>query len=220
MKQKVIILISIVLLPAALTGYAQNNTVINAFPYIESFEGAYSSFWKIYDIDNDGNCWKNNSGSVYIKTGEHSIQHGAALTAQDGWLVSPEISIPANENLSFSVWMKNQFSYPDCTNRILISTGSNNPVTNRSDFVEKWSSAAATAEIWEEIVISLSQYKGMNIYIAFQYQTPGKGGHGWFMDDVSIISLHDYDAGVSAITQPVEGAGLGNSETVTVKVKN
>jgi hypothetical protein len=78
-------------------------------------------------------------------------------------------------------------------------------------------------EVWKRIEVSLKQYAGKDIYIAFKYtNSGGQNGHMWSVDDINVFNLSNHiDAEVVEITSPPSfGVNLTNAEPVTVKIKN
>jgi hypothetical protein len=98
---------------------------------------------------------------------------------------------------------------------VWISTGSPRP--EDGDFKEIWKLEAQTYG-WEETLLSLYDYAGQEVYLAFRYQ--GSLAHTWYLDDVSVYQAPGNDAGVTAITSPVSGGDLSGSESVTITLKN
>jgi hypothetical protein len=189
---------------------------VAAFPYTESFEDPFGSCWSFYN--SDGNFYKWDRIENAGRTGKYSMQHSAGPNDENGWLVSPKIAVPANSSLALYFWSYNAFVAGDYgKNSVWISTGSSNP--DSDDFVEVWTPETPTPYQWEETALSLADYAGKDIYIAFRYQ--GYLAHYWYLDDITIKDISDLkDAGVTAITYPVLNAGDMGNETVTIKVKN
>jgi hypothetical protein len=191
---------------------------VSKFPYIESFEDdikllCWDKFY--YDTDGETNGWK----AVTTTTahgGTHSIYHIFGSTSnQDGWLVSPEIQIPAGGVYLLTFWSYNPRPTWYGKNSVWISKNSNDPASE--DFVEIWTTNSVV-EDWVETKINLADFIGENIHIAFRYE--GNNAHSWYLDDLKIELLTGADAGVTAITSPTSGSNLTATETITLKVKN
>ncbi|MDR0507792.1 MAG: Ig-like domain-containing protein [Dysgonamonadaceae bacterium] len=192
--------------------------LFSSLPYTEDMEDDVNLLcWSKYDIDGANPNWAI-STSRY-RSGFRSICHtfGNEGDMQNGWLVSPKISIPATGVYNLSFWSFNHFStiYDKGRNSILISTGSNNPASN--DFTEVWSPQSVSSS-WEENKVNLVNYAGKDIYIAFRYQ--GNNAHEWYLDDVKISVLEGNDLGIMEIIKPESGINLTATEAVKIKVKN
>jgi hypothetical protein len=191
---------------------------VSEFPYEESWEDDSSlSCWSFYDRDGYAN-WQTETARSH--SGSYSIYHPSHYSVhQDGWLVSPKISVPASGHSLLSFWSYNGFpSYygpdSDRRNTVLISEGSSDPADE--DFEPVWSPEEVTNE-WVQTKIDLGEYAGKDIYIAFRYE--GLDAHQWWLDDLKIEQIPDFDAGVTAILSPRDG-NRGTTETVKIKVKN
>ena len=165
-------------------------TPCNAYtvPFSEDFEVSSPTLpcWLSYNADGGGTAWA--LSTIYNNTpgGQRSALHsyGDISYDEDGWLVSPPVSIPSSGQVDLAFWSYN--TYPDDygKNSVLISTGSGNP--DDGEFVEIWS-PAVVAGSWTETILSLATYAGQNIFIAFRYE--GNFAHGWYLDDVFIGTL-------------------------------
>jgi hypothetical protein len=186
---------------------------ITTLPYETGFEESLTKCWGNYNVDGDiyDHQWTRTTTESH--SGSYSIVHDNYFN-QDGWLVTPKIELPATTAVFLSFWQANT-SLPIGKNAIYVSTGSSDPASG--DFVEIKSFTAATSG-WEEVVLSLADYIGQDVYIAFRYQ--GNVAHIWYLDDIRLYENNEKDVSVTAITSPVSGGGLGSEEIVTVKVKN
>jgi hypothetical protein len=197
---------------------------VTTFPYFEEFEREPDRFicWKGYDIDGTGYSWQPASilGGSKIPTidGSQVAMHRDAPEAQDGWLVSPAIKIPANE--VYQLYFGSYIAYPgfyggNAKSSVWISTGSGLPESG--DFKFKWE-ADRIEDNWAESKINLFDYADKTIYVAFRYQ--GTDAHTWFVDNVSIEQLVGADVGVSKILSPT-GTDTGHSNvSVQVEITN
>jgi hypothetical protein len=190
---------------------------VNVYPFVEDFES--TDFppigWTMYDVDGDQNEWMQ---SWFNNTpgGQYSAYHGYGWSPQDGWMVTPQITVPTEGFYYLSFW-----SYVgDATyygkNSVLVSTGSGNP--NDADFVEVWTVEDVT-ETWTQYFINIEEYAGQDIYIAFRYE--GEYAHYWAIDDISLGEEIDdspvMNISTSEIMQTVGQDGAGSK---TFKVIN
>jgi len=190
---------------------------VTAFPWSESFEGAWlPGCWTSYNIDGGGSEWAVNTNTSYIRTGSGSAGHNYDNGYQEGWLVTPKISIPSSGSYTLRFWSYNQYPEDYGKNSMWISTTGNNP--SNDTFTEIWTPQSVTTS-WVETIVDLSSYAGQEIYFGFKYE--GDYAHGWYIDDVEILDFTTYvDAEISSITSPVSGNELTALESVTVNIKN
>ena len=156
---------------------------ITVFPWFEDFtgEGFPPLGWSIVNAQG--------SSTWFLYTDPHytnaAHEWGMVGEAQEGWLITPPVAIPAGGqfDLTFSSYVE----YPDDygKNSVLISTGSGDP--SDEDFAEVWT-PESVAEEWVETVLSLDDYAGQTIYVAFLYE--GTYAHAWYLDYVEISTLH------------------------------
>ncbi|MBN2681468.1 MAG: choice-of-anchor J domain-containing protein [Bacteroidales bacterium] len=105
----------------------------------------------------------------------------------DVWLISPLIDFSGFSSVSFSFWSVNE--YDDC--KVMISTdgGSTWEEINYLD----------DNATWTEIEISLDDYVGNQVKIAFQYCDLWAWGYGWAIDDIIIQSIENNDIGIEYV---------------------
>ncbi len=190
---------------------------VNVYPFTENFEG--EDFppigWSTYNTDGDENDW---TLSWFNNTpdGQYSAYHGFGWTPQDGWLVSPKITIPTEGYFYLTFWNYVGDALYYSKNSVHVSTNSGNPTDG--DFVEVWTPESVT-EGWVQQFINLQAYAGQDIYFAFRYE--GEYAHYWVVDDIALGEEID-DSPVISISTPsinqvvgVEGAG-----TKSFKISN
>lgn len=190
---------------------------VNVYPFMENFEN--EEFpplgWSKFDVDGDSTMF---ALSYYNNTpeGQFSALHSYGWSPQDGWLVTPQITIPAEGFFYLSFWsMVGDAAYYG-KNSVLVSTGSGIP--GDGDFVEVWTVAEVT-DNWVQHFINLEQYAGQDIYIAFRYE--GEFAHYWAVDDISLGEEID-DSPVMNIstTEITQTTGQDGTGTKTFKVIN
>ena len=185
---------------------------VTEFPFMESFSATTfpPRCWTTL-----GTAWVRNTVAAYVYSTPSSA---ASAVVGNGWLVTPQISIPDDGNfeLKFMSYHQNpQYQQYGGYSGIWISETGN----DEASFTElKELDSEITAE-WKELTVSLSEYAGKNIYIGFKQLDMTR----WYIDDLSIYDLDTYmDAELVAITEPVAKAyiNLSDSEEVKVTVKN
>ena len=159
---------------------------ITTFPFRESFEPTSNSRsgWLAANMDGAGTNWAFSTGQNHTPGGTTSAFHnyGPSTNIEDGWLISPPIVLPAGSDFSLSFWSYTSFATYYDKSSVLISEGSMMP--NSGDYVEIWTDTTVTSAWSESGGISLADYAGKQIYIAFRYE--GSDAHGWYFDDVLI----------------------------------
>ena len=170
------------------------NFVIYTFPWTESFESQYFPpvGWEEHHAINSNRSWELYSAPIH--SGNHSAGHwNSTIINQNSWLITPQIDLPASGVYLLEFWsaMDILSFYPTSgRSEIRISTNSNNP--NSGDFkLIKYLWGDEVDYGMQKIIISLAEYTGMSIYIAFRYT--GFTAHAWFIDDVAIKKFYDYD---------------------------
>lgn len=189
----------------------------NVYPFTEDFES--ETFppigWSTLDSDGDGSAWYQ---SWYNNTpgGQYSAYHGYSWVHQDGWLVSPQITIPEEGFFYLSFWsLVGDAIYYD-KNSVLISTGSGNP--GDEDFVEVWT-VEDVVETWAQHFIDLEAYAGEDVYIAFRYE--GELAHYWIVDDISLGEEIDDSPVMNVSTLEIsQTVGQDGSGSKSFKVMN
>jgi hypothetical protein len=182
-------------------------------PFYEDFEGTVfpPGCWTVFDMDGSGTIWEKAVGFNNTPGGQGSAFHSFyQFNMQDGWLVTPRLSLPHLSQINLSFWSSNSWSSLYGKNSVLISAGSPNPADG--DYVEVWSPAEVSA-VWGETVLDISQFAGEKVFVAFRYE--GLAAHNWYLDDVLItavaqnaqqISLPEGWSGWSSFMVPAEEA--------------
>ena len=184
---------------------------ITEFPWNEDFEQAnVYDCWKFFDEDGDGYNWNTDYLRDFVddETGMpnpqgHNGSNGmvasasymrAALTP-DNWMVLPTMTLPENSNFTLSWYEKGQDADWAAENySVYISTTGNNV----ADFTTAAGNYTATAD-WTNRTISLNQYAGQTIYIAFRHHD---------ITDMFWLDIDDITVGGS--TTGIEGAEDAN----------
>lgn len=187
-------------------------------PFQENFEYFSSTIdcWVSYDMDGMMPSWELNEDRNHTVSGAQSVFHDLSpSTTQNGYFVSPPIIVPDVIPSELSFWSSNNWtnSYSNGKNSVLISSGSSNPMDNQ--FTEVWTTPTVSSG-WVNTIISLNNYAGDTIYIAFRYE--GLDAHQWWVDDVEVYKVFDYD--VEPVGIDFEDIVLVGSATPSATVKN
>jgi uncharacterized repeat protein (TIGR01451 family) len=146
----------------------------------QGFEGVTfpPAGWTVYNVDSGGSTWARTT--AYYHSGIASAFHVfSAAGDQDGWLVTPVISVEPGTYVTF--WERSLYPTWYFYHGAWVSAGSCNPVDG--DFVEvaEYSNASTT---WTQQTIDLSDYEGQDICIGFRYQ--GNDADNWYIDDIEL----------------------------------
>jgi hypothetical protein len=166
-------------------------TTIAEFPWNEGFEMDVfpPACWSAYNPAGTTAWYRNTDDAINgtppgVNTGHGSIGHDRNV-APDDWIITPAIAIPAEGAYVLKFYSHNQFHSGGSNeySGVWISTTGNDPSVDGT-FAEIKELTGAEVEFgMQQIAVSLSEYAGETVYIAFRYQ---KTNHRWFIDDVSI----------------------------------
>jgi hypothetical protein len=218
-----------------LSGTGTTCTPINTFPWIESFEGTFTpSCWTKLNPDG-GTGWAQiaagtnpvpgfGGGTMSVPAGggtyaAYSSYQTGGTSYDDQWLITPQINVPANAMLRFSLFWYG--SYQDLVD-IKIST-TTNAISSFTATVLALDTTQLIQNAWKTFNINLSSYVGQNIFIAFQEHVANNSIDGAFigLDKVSIDNGSIVDVGITDIKAPISScSNLSASESVIVKIQN
>ncbi len=132
-----------------------------SLPFAENFDGEVHD-WTIKDLDGDENKW-----GIYTNSDEVEVAYSGTKCAGvkynsngcNDWLITPLLSLPAGEEIEFSLWAKSQDpSYLESFD-IQISTDGGENFT-------KVGSQTDISATYTKYTYDLSDYAGQNVYIA------------------------------------------------------
>lgn len=212
------LLATIMFIGSSIVSKAGNRSDSRTFPVDENFETATfpPTGWNLFDLDGLGTIWESSTYYNHTQSGATSAYHGYAPGAQDGWMVTPEMSFPATGPVVLAFWHWTVDASYYVKNSVLISTGSGNPADG--DFVEIWTPATVASE-WQQVVLNLEDYVGQSVYVAFRYE--GDYAHGWAVDDVYVGSEFNMDPVLVVSPTTINGTAPANSPvTRTLTVTN
>ncbi len=186
--------------------------------FFQDFEGSVfpPDGWNVFNLAGSDATWAVSTTINHTPGGSKSAWHD--WTAAAGWLVTPAVELPAEEGYSLTFWSYNSDLWAYGSNQVLVSTGSGDPADG--DFVEIWTAVNPAEFSWEEINLSLDDYAGETIYVAFL--KTGEWAHVWHVDDVQVgvfdpvvtynlaFEVHDED-GLSIDNATVTLEGVANA---------
>jgi len=129
------------------------------------------------------------AGSAEIIAGG-GIGAGANQPAQRSMLITPAIQIPDVDFYELSFWSSWQFNRSAANKHtaVLVSTTNNNSESFSQLHTLTGSGTTTGWSGWSETVVSLAQFRGQTIYLAFLYERGSGGGSSsnWRVDDVVV----------------------------------
>ena len=143
----------------------------------EDFENGIPTTWLNVDADNDGNSWLSSAGVSGVAG--HNGTDGCAYSCSyynstvltpDNWLITPAVTLTGNSDLTF--WVAAQdASYAAEHYGVYIST-TGTATSNFTLLFEETINANGGAKVqgtWKQKTISLANYTGQTVYIAFRH---------------------------------------------------
>jgi hypothetical protein len=190
---------------------------ITALPMHEDFYGGIPICWRNIDNTGDGLTWYPMAlgSEQFVVSYSYANNYGPVLA--DNWLITPQIVLPATGiyALSFKVGALDPY-YPLEKYSVLISTTG----AALNDFIPIHTERLITGD-WKRVILSLEEFSGQNIYIAFRHWD----SYDQFaikLDDVEVLDLTNYiDVEVARIVHPEPAnINLTNNEKVQIELKN
>ncbi len=156
------------------TATKDGDVVISTFPWTEGFETTPLNGFTFVDSDGDGNNWTvmsqsytTHEGTGVIVSASYSNDLEAALTP-DNWMILPAFEIPADADEFNLSWYEiaQDASYADENYSVYVCTTGNTV----QDFTATTAVLTSTSTAnWVKKSVSLAQYEGETIYIAFRH---------------------------------------------------
>ncbi|MDD2550415.1 MAG: FISUMP domain-containing protein, partial [Bacteroidales bacterium] len=125
-------------------------------PFVDGFEGDISH-WTIRDDDGDGYSWVISSDDPHSGTKHLKVHWNPS--GNDDWLISPLLSFPAGESISFSLWAKSEYSS-------LLESFDVKVISNNGQQIDNISSEVDIPNAYTEFSYNLSSYAGQNVKVA------------------------------------------------------
>ncbi len=153
--------------------------------------------WERYNLQGPNRQWVRTNAFAYESEG--SAMHTYHATEyQEGWLVSPQVSLGENSTISFRDYTLNEAWY--VYSGVWVSTGSADPADG--DFVEIAEITDGTME-WTARNIDISAFDNQQVHIAFLYE--GLDAHIWYVDEVYVYSASE-NPGPAMALYPLDGS--------------
>lgn len=182
--------------------------IISTLPWSADLDGAWyyypnndnnARFPSCWSLVNGGSAtynWRNTTTATHIHTGSYAIYYygtSTSTTEHDDWLITPEIQLTGNEQLTF--WMKNpSTSNPSATyvyeSRVAIyayTVNANDTAINVNNFVQinPYISIAPGINEYSEYTIPLTGLTG-NVHLAFVVDT---ASYTFYIDDIVVETM-------------------------------
>lgn len=136
--------------------------------------------WSVVNADGGGTTWARTTTTV--QSGAGTAWHNYASGAQDGWLVSPSVAVPAG-GATLTFWEYTSFPADYEKHSLWACTATcGAPPTN---FTEIATFPAPVAS-WRQQSVNLGAYAGGNVTLAWRYE--GNFADAWRVDTVLIPS--------------------------------
>ena len=204
---------------------------VQTLPFFEGFENDLSACWQNIDNDGDGYYWTPSS-QFAAHTGNGMIYSASYLNSvgalsPDNWLVTPAVNLSSNATLSFWVCAQDdRWGYEHYG--VYISTTGSDSADFTLLFEETLNadSGAKTPSPWKQKTISLYDYTGQTVRIAFRHFNCSDMFY-LNIDDIEIsnvpsitvapntLSINTIVGGQSTATATVNGLNLTDGITAT-----
>ncbi|NOR88382.1 MAG: BspA family leucine-rich repeat surface protein, partial [Bacteroidales bacterium] len=175
------------------------------FPFNEGFNSSSTtqSCWTILDENGDGDEWDMDyTSSTYEGDEVASIYTSGNNGNNDDYLISPQLTLSGNEQVSFFYRAGSEWNPNDL--ELLLSTTGFDAEDFTTTLIPNFS---FNNTVYSQIVVNLSAYSG-NVFIAWHVASGGLGGNRIYIDNVTVDPA---DACPQPMLQTaVTGPGLAN----------
>lgn len=169
-----------------LNGSAYDPT-ITLLPHSENFDGAWignpaaPTGWTVVNADNDGYTWR--QGNNYISP-TVSVPHAAVgMGNNNDWLISPPIQLSADSRLKW--WDKVESATRVNTYTVLVSTTD----SAIASFTTELATFNCANTVWNQQSLSLIDFTGSTVYLAFHQTVSPSSSYGFGIDDVLLEEI-------------------------------
>jgi len=200
-----------------------SNRAMNAVFFSDNFDAGDLAQWTIFDEDGDGNNWAN--PGAMGRTGscaQSESWNGSALTP-DNWMASGAIDLSAaGASTLLDFWRKAQDqTWPEEVYSVYLSTSGNTVAdftgANGHVLIDH---ETVAADDWQKRSVSLADYAGQTVYIAFRHYDC-TDMYRFNIDDVEIYENTTVDGGITAFLAPNNNTcSKTATENVTVTIFN
>ena len=175
---------------------------VTTFPWTEGFEGATTSCWSNIDYNNySGDDW---TLSTNAHTGSYSIFSSYYSSAiGSNWLISPAIEIPEDMDAATLSWYISGGAYMGIvpSYAVKVSTGAALDTSTYTTLLME--GRDDDYGVWEKRSVSLAQYAGQTIHVAFARYA--NDDDGLYLDDITIAASEVPEVTLVGTDSPVIG---------------
>ena len=186
--------------------WSKDNTMLD-----ESFEGEWlPSGWSLNSV---GAGFINTAVATgqFAHDGVKSAGHLDDEGAQDDWLITPILNIPATNSCTLSFWQNGEWLEYAGLHEVSVTVVGSGTWTQIYTGLPQLTPDGEVGDlgIWEQIMISLMDYAGDDIQIGFHYV--GDFNAMWYIDEVKVAYDYEGPVPVSVIGNPalVDSLGIG-----------
>lgn len=189
--------------PASLTVNVYTCDAVTSFPWNEDFENGIGGCWSTIDANGDGHSWmatlndndlagfgNNGSNSAY----SNSYINGVGAVTPDNWLVTPAITLPATGSYTLSWFAGSAPSYPEEHYAVYVATANTEAAFSATNALYE---ETLTSGDWTEHNVSLANYAGQTVYVAFRHYN---------CSDAYILGIDDVTIAATTGIENVENA--------------
>ena len=189
--------------PASLTVNVYTCDAVTSFPWNEDFENGIGGCWSTIDANDDGYSWmatlndndlagfgNNGSNSAY----SNSYINGVGAVTPDNWLVTPAITLPATGSYTLSWFAGSAPQYPEEHYAVYVATANTEAAFSATNALYE---ETLTSGDWTEHNVSLANYAGQTVYVAFRHYN---------CSDAYILGIDDVTIAATTGIENVENA--------------
>jgi hypothetical protein len=202
------------------TGFAVKKLDPKVWHLQESFEGTFPpAGWTTVDVAGPSFSWVQSGASFHSGSYSALIDYDCFGGTAEDWLITPPITIQADDSIYF--WMDTyDFGYPPDDTYLKISTTDSLPASFTTTLWHIWD-GGGYVDGWAQYAVDLSAYAGQTVYLAFQHTDIC--GDGIFIDDVSVgheSPTLSHDLALNSIPVPASVVSPGVALVPEVQVNN
>ncbi|MDG1296810.1 MAG: T9SS type A sorting domain-containing protein [Saprospiraceae bacterium] len=198
----------------SLTAFAQ---------FTEDFEGDISGTWSLdaawvqgTTTDIASQYFNPPAHTKYISVNDDGAGNGVNLS---GYAISPLVTVPADMNaVTFQYFfIDGDYQGNDETAKVLVSTDG----VNFAEIGNLAASIVGGQAVWVDGFALMSEYAGLDVYIAFGYDDGQGWNYGFCIDDIAFAYVPDNVVSITSSTSScLESTFVGNTVDGFVSISN
>ena len=185
---------------------------ISSFPHLENFDGEWTGTpaapegWTVINADNDSFGWR--QGNYSVTPAHSSPDYAVGTGCEDDWLISPPIDL-SGVNLRVKWWdIINWYDRP-YSYKVLLSTTS----PHIEGFTTELADITCNNGVWTEHSLSLHEYTGQTVYLAFHVYSRHTETNVFGIDDFALEALPTAPVFTHSPNRLIFGAHFVNTPT-------